>query len=33
MLVEITIYNDILYLPKQCHDAHVDKWAFQNRLT
>ena len=30
MLVEKKIHNDILHLPKQCYDSHVDKCAFQN---
>ena len=33
MLVDIKIHNDILNLPKQCDDLHVDKCAHQNRFT
>ena len=33
MLDDIKILIDIVNLPKQCDDFHVDKCAFQNRFT
>ena len=29
----VKIDSDIVYLPKQCYDLHVDKGAQQNRFT
>ena len=33
MSVDLKIHNDILNLPKQCHNLHVDRYTHQNRFT
>ena len=33
MSVYVKIDSDMVYLPKQCYDLHVDKGAQQNRFT